>query len=130
MCENTKLDIYGKFFYNQREGINFAAAGDQYAIDDVRSRILRAGFRLSSTDKKWNRYGGISYDYEFGGQSNGTVNGNTVRSASIKGGTLRGEFGYCREATKTNPWKTDISLYGFTGKRRGFGGSVVFEYRF
>ena len=99
-------------------------------MNDVRSMVLRAGFRLSSTDRKWNRYGGIAYDYEFGGKSEGTVNGNAVRAASIKGGTLRGEFGYCREATKDNPWKTDISLYGFTGQRRGFGGSVAFEYRF
>ena len=126
----NKLELFGKYFYNQREGINFVAGADQYAIDDVRSRILRAGFRLSSTDKKWNRYGGIAYDYEFGGKSEGTVNGNAVRAASIKGGTLRGEFGYCREATKTNPWKTDISFYGFTGQRRGFGGSVAFEYHF
>ena len=128
--DGTKLEIYGKYFYNQREGINFVAGADQYKLDDVRSRVLRAGFRLSSTDKKWNRYGGLAYDYEFGGQSNGTVNGNAIRSASVKGGTLRGEFGYCREATKINPWKTDISLYGFTGQRRGFGGSVAFEYHF
>ena len=128
--DGTKLDIYGKYFYNEREGINFAAGADQYSLDKVRSRVLRAGFRLSSTDKKWNRYGGISYDYEFGGQSNGTVNGNAIRSASIKGGTIRGEFGYCREATKDNPWKTDISLFGSAGKHRGFGGSIAFEYRF
>ena len=128
--DGTKLDVYSKFFYNQREGINFAAAGDQYSIDEVRSRVLRAGFRLSSTDRKWNRYGGISYDYEFGGQSNGTVNGNQIRSASIKGGTVRGELGIRREATKDNPWKTDISLFGSAGKRRGFGGSIAFEYHF
>ena len=128
--DGTKLDVYSKFFYNQREGINFAAAGDQYSIDEVRSRVLRAGFRLSSTDRKWNRYGGISYDYEFGGQSNGTVNGNQIRAASIKGGTVRGELGIRREATKDNPWKTDISLFGSAGKRRGFGGSIAFEYHF
>ncbi|MBP5469099.1 MAG: hypothetical protein J6Z11_07630, partial [Candidatus Riflebacteria bacterium] len=128
--ENTKLDIYGKYFYNEREGINFAAGADQYSLDKVRSRVLRAGFRLSSTDRKWNRYGGLAYDYEFGGKSSGEVNGTPIRSASVKGGTLRGEFGYCREATKTNPWKTDISLYGFTGKRNGFGGNIAFEYHF
>ncbi|MBR4328351.1 MAG: hypothetical protein IKP71_00685, partial [Candidatus Riflebacteria bacterium] len=128
--ENTELEIFGKFFYNQREGFNFAAGADQYSIDDVRSRVLRAGFRLASTDKKWNRYGGIAYDHEFGGESRGTVNGTAIRSASIKGGTLRGEFGIRREATKTNPWKTDISLYGFTGKRQGFGGNIAFEYHF
>ena len=126
----TKLEIYGKYFYNQREGINFAAGADQYSLDDVRSRVLRAGFRYSTTERKWNRYGGVAFDHEFGGKSNGTVNGNAIRSASVKGGTIRGEFGYCREATKTNPWKTDISLYGFTGKRNGFGGSVAVEYHF
>ncbi|MBQ3644341.1 MAG: hypothetical protein II961_07055 [Candidatus Riflebacteria bacterium] len=128
--ENTELEIYGKFFYNEREGINFAAGADQYSLDKVRSRILRAGFRLASTDRKWNRYGGIAYDHEFGGESTGSVNGNAIRSASIKGGTLRGEFGIRREATKTNPWKTDISLYGFTGKRKGFGGNIAVEYHF
>ena len=128
--DGTKLEIFGKYFYNEREGINFAAGADQYKLDEVRSRVLRAGFRLSSTDKKWNHYGGVAYDHEFGGKANGTVNGTPVRAASIKGGTLRGEFGYCREATKTNPWKTDISLYGFTGKRNGFGGSVAVEYHF
>ena len=126
----TKLEIYGKYFYNQREGINFAAGADQYSLDEVRSRVLRAGFRYSTSDKKWNRYGGVAFDREFGGKANGTVNGTAIRSASIKGGTLRGEFGYCREATKTNPWKTDISLFGFTGKRNGFGGSVAVEYHF
>ncbi len=128
--ENTELEIFGKFFYNQREGINFAAGADQYKLDDVRSRVLRAGFCLASTDRKWNRYGGIAYDHEFGGESTGSVNGMAIRSASIKGGTIRGEFGIRREATKTNPWKTDISLYGFTGKRNGFGGNIAVEYHF
>ncbi|MBR4329342.1 MAG: hypothetical protein IKP71_05765 [Candidatus Riflebacteria bacterium] len=126
--ENTELEIYGKFFYNEREGIYFAAGADQYSLDKVRSRILRAGFRLASTDRKWNRYGGIAYDHEFGGESTGSVNGMAIRSASIKGGTIRGEFGFRREATKTNPWKTDFSLFGFTGKRKGFGGNIAFEY--
>ena len=128
--DNTKLDIYGKYFYNEREGINFAAGADQYLLDEVRSRVLRAGFRYSTTQRKWNCYGGLAFDHEFGGESRGTVNGTPIRSASVKGGTLRGEFGYCREATKTNPWKTDISLFGFTGKRQGFGGSVAVEYHF
>ena len=128
--DGTKLEIYGKYFYNEREGINFAAGADQYSLDEVRSRVLRAGFRYSTTQRKWNRYGGLSFDHEFGGESRGTVNGTAIRSASVKGGTLRGEFGYCHEATKTNPWKTDISLYGFTGKRNGFGGSIAVEYHF
>ena len=126
----SKLEIYSKFFYNQREGISFNAGPDHYCLEDIRSRVLRAGFKYGTTNKKWNSYGGLAYDYEFGGESKGTVNGTPIRSATIKGGTLRGEFGYCREATKTNPWKTDISIFGFTGKHKGVGGSIAVEYHF
>ena len=34
------------------------------------------------------------------------------------------------EATKTNPWKVDIGIFGYGGKHRGFGGSVNVAYMF
>jgi hypothetical protein len=34
------------------------------------------------------------------------------------------------EATKTNPWKVDIGIYGYGGKHRGIGGSVNVAYMF
>ena len=40
------------------------------------------------------------------------------------------ELGLRMEATKTNPWKVDISIYGYGGKHRGFGGNVGVAYRF
>ena len=60
----------------------------------------------------------------------GTVNGKEIRAASIKGSSVRGEFGMRMDATKDNPWSTDISLYGYGGKHRGFGGNVSVAYTF
>ena len=100
------------------------------ALDSVSSSVLRIGARYGSNDKKWNWYGGLAYEYEFDGESKGTVNGTEIRAASIKGSSVRAELGMRMDATKTNPWQTDISIYGYGGKHRGFGGSVNVAYTF
>ena len=124
------LDVYGKYFYTKRDGVDFASGGNNYSLDSVASSILRVGARYGTTDKKWNWYGGLAYEYEFDGKSEGTVDGVAIRSASIKGSSVRGEVGMRMSATKTNPWQTDISIYGYGGKHRGFGGSVNVAYMF
>ena len=124
------LDVYGKYFYTKRDGVDFASGGNNYSLDSVASSILRVGARYGTTDKKWNWYGGLAYEYEFDGKSEGTVDGVGIRAASIKGGSVRGEIGLRMSATKTNPWQTDISIYGYGGKHRGFGGSVNVAYMF
>ncbi len=121
------LDVYGKYFYTKRDGVDF---GNNYSLDSVASSILRVGARYGTTDKKWNWYGGLAYEYEFDGKSEGTVDGVGIRAASVKGGSVRGEIGLRMSATKTNPWQTDISIYGYGGKHRGFGGSVNVAYMF
>jgi hypothetical protein len=120
------LDVYGKYFYTKRDGVDFASGGNNYSLDSVASSILRVGARYGTTDKKWNWYGGLAYEYEFDGKSDGMG----IRAASVKGGSVRGEIGMRMNATKTNPWQTDISIYGYGGKHRGFGGSVNVAYMF
>jgi hypothetical protein len=129
--QKTKdLDVYGKFFYTRRNGVDFDAGGNHYSLDSVNSSLLRVGARYGSNDRKWNWYGGLAYEYEFGGESKGTVDGLAIRSASIKGASVRGEIGMRMEATKTNPWKVDIGIFGYGGKHRGFGGNVNVAYMF
>ena len=123
------LDVYGKFFYTRRDGAEFDAV-QHYKLDSVSSSVLRIGARYGSNDKKWNWYGGLAYEYEFDGEAKGTVNGTAIRAASIKGSSVRGEIGMRMDATKTNPWQTDISIYGYGGKHRGFGGNVSVAYTF
>ena len=123
------LDVYGKYFYTKRDGIEFDAI-QHYNLDSVASSVLRIGARYGSTDKLWNWYGGLAYEYEFDGEATGTVNGTAIRAASIKGSSVRGELGMKMSATKDNPWQADISIYGYGGKHRGFGGSVNVAYTF
>ena len=123
------LDVYGKYFYTKRDGVEFDAV-QHYNLDSVASSVLRIGARYGTTDKKWNWYGGLAYEYEFDGEAEGVVNGVAIRAASIKGSSVRGEIGMRMNATKTNPWQTDISIYGYGGKHRGFGGNVNVAYMF
>ena len=123
------LDVYGKFFYTKRDGAEFDAV-QRYDLDSVTSSVLRIGARYGTSDKRWNWYGGLAYEYEFDGGATGKVNGTAIRSASVKGSSVRGELGMRMDATKTNPWQTDISLYGYAGKHRGFGGKVNVAYTF
>jgi len=124
------LDVYGKYFYTKRNGVSFEAGTDHYDLDSVASSILRIGARYGSTDKKWNWYGGLAYEYEFDGEANGTVNDTAIRAANVKGGSVRGEIGLRIDATTDNPWKADIAVYGYGGKHRGFGGNVTVAYTF
>ena len=123
------LDVYGKYFYTKRDGVEYDAK-QHYNLDSVASSLLRIGARYGSTDKLWNWYGGLAYEYEFDGEATGTVNGTAIRAASIKGSSVRGELGMKMSATKDNPWQADISIYGYGGKHRGFGGSVNVAYTF
>ena len=124
------LDVYGKYFHMKRDGMNFTAGEDVYSLDSVTSSVLRVGARYGATDKKWNWYGGLAYEYEFDGRAEGTVNGNAIRAAGVKGSSVRGEIGLRMFAGQVSPWQADISLYGYAGKRRGAGGSVSVAYTF
>ena len=131
---NHDLDVYGKFFYTRRNGVNFDAGVNHYDLDSVASSLLRVGARYGSNDKKWNWYGGLAYEYEFDGESTGTVSTGgisaAIRSASIKGSSVRAELGVRMEASKTNPWKADIGIYAYGGRHRGFGGTLTLMYMF
>ncbi|WP_093730102.1 AIDA repeat-containing protein [Succiniclasticum ruminis] len=129
-----RLDVYGKYFYTRREGVSFDAGANHYDLDSVSSSLLRIGARYGTTVKRWNWYGGLAFEYEFDGKSEGTVstggNSAAIRAASVKGGSVWGEIGLRMDATKDNPWKADIAIYGYGGKHRGFGGNVTVSYTF
>ncbi|MDY6292157.1 MAG: ESPR-type extended signal peptide-containing protein [Succiniclasticum sp.] len=123
------LDVYARYFHMKREGVSFDAGG-HFDLDSVTSSVLRVGARYGATDKKWNWYGGLAYEYEFDGKSTGRADGAPIRAASMEGGSVRGEIGLRMNSSKTNPWKADISLTAHAGKHRGFGGNVSVAYTF
>ena len=123
------LDVYARYFHMKRDGVSFEAGG-HFDLDSVTSSVLRVGARYGATNKKWNWYGGLAYEYEFDGKSTGRADGAPIRAASMEGGSVRAEIGLRMEASKTNPWKADINLSGYAGKRRGISGNVGVAYTF
>ncbi len=127
--DDHELDLYGKYFYTQRDGISFDAGG-RYNLDKVTSNVLRVGMRYGMTGKKWNWFSGLAYEYEFDGKATGTADGAEIRAADISGGSLRAEVGVEMKPSEDSPWSMRMSAEGYCGERQGFGGTLSLTYAF
>ncbi|MBE6095006.1 MAG: autotransporter outer membrane beta-barrel domain-containing protein [Schwartzia succinivorans] len=117
------VDVYGKYFYNRRNGVSFDAGG-HYDLDAVTSSVLRVGARYILKRNKWNFYAGAAYEHEFDGKANGTADGVAIRGADTSGGSFRGEIGATVKPGENSPWNIDLNVSGFAGKKQGFTGGV------
>ncbi len=126
----AKVDIYGKYFYNRKAGVRFAAGPDDYVLDDVTSHIMSLGVRYMMKRDKWDFYGEMAYEQEFGGRATGTVDGFSIREADTSGGSLFMELGAILRPTELSPWSLDLNLSGFAGKKRGLSGGIAAVYHF
>ena len=123
------VDVYGKYFYNRRNGVSFDAGG-HYDLDAVTSSVLRVGARYIVKRNKWNFYAGAAYEHELDGKANGTADGVAIRSADTSGGSFRGEIGATVKPGENSPWNIDLNVRGFAGKKQGFTGGVSVAFMF
>ncbi len=123
------LDVYGKYFYNRRNGVSFDAGG-HYDLDAVTSQVVRVGARYTVKQDKWNFYGGVAYEHELDGKASGTVDGFAIRGADTSGGSFRGEIGATMKPGDNSPWSLDLNVSGFAGKKQGFTGGVSVAFMF
>jgi hypothetical protein len=130
LANGDAVDVYGKFFYNRRNGVSFTANKSNFDLDAVTSEVLRVGARYTMKREKWNFYGGLAYEHEFGGEATGTVDGLAIRSADIKGGSARLELGATMKPDKNTPWSLDLNVAGFAGKKQGVSGGVAVTFAF
>lgn len=128
------LDVYGKYFYTHVGGDSFRAGDVDYQLDDLNSSLLRIGARLNNRSGRNNYYCGLAWDYEFDGESRGTVSAAglsaNIRKADIGGSSMMAEAGWKLEATKDSPWDVNLSLQAYTGQHKGIGGNVFVGYHF
>ena len=123
------VDVYGKYFYNRRNSVDFNAGG-HYDLDAVTSSVLRLGARYIVKRNKWNFYAGAAYEHEFDGKANGTADGVAIRGADTSGGSFRGELGATVKPGENSPWNIDLNVSGFAGKKQGFTGGVSVAFMF
>lgn len=128
------LDVYGKYFYTHVGGDSFRAGEADYRLDDLNSSLLRIGARMDNRSGRNNYYCGLAWDYEFDGESNGTVSAAglqaDIRKADIGGSSMMAEAGWKLEATKDSPWDVSLSVRAYAGQHKGIGGNVVVGYHF
>lgn len=128
------LDVYGKYFYTHVGGDSFRAGDVDYRLDDLNSSLLRIGARLNNRSGRNNYYCGLAWDYEFDGESRGTVSAAglsaNIRKADIGGSSMMAEAGWKLEATKDSPWDVNLSMQAYTGQHKGIGGNVFVGYHF
>ena len=124
------VDVYGKYFYNRKNSMDFNVNGDNYNLDAVNSQIFRLGARYTIKGSRWDFYGDLSYEHEFDGKATGTVNGLAIRGADTSGGSVRLEIGTSLVPSEKSPWNVDLNLTAYAGKKQGIKGGVSLKYSF
>lgn len=128
------LDVYGKYFYTHLGGDSFRVGEADYRLDSLNSSLLRLGARMNHRSGWNNYYYGLAWDYEFDGESNGTVSAAglsaKIRKADIGGSSLMAEAGWKLEANRDNPWEVSLSTQAYAGQHKGIGGNVYMAYHF
>lgn len=128
------LDVYGKYFHTHMGSDSFMADEVKYDLDSVDSDLLRIGVRVNNRSGRNNFFYGLAWDYEFDGESKGTVSAAglsaPIRRADAGGSSAMLELGWKQEATKESPWDLRLTVRGFAGEHRGLGGNVYIGYHF
>ena len=133
LTNSNELDIFARGIWAKTAGNDIVLNGIQTHFDSVTSLRTQVGFKdnikFSDTSKL---YVGATYQYEFDGESKGTLSLPTFGSADIaspklKGSTGIGEIGYVYE---TNSIKFEVGAKGYVGKEKGYSGNLGVTFKF
>ena len=130
VAHGNVVDVYGKYFYNRKNGVDFTVNGDDYKLDDVTSQIFRIGARYTMKREKWNFYGDAAYEHELDGKASGRVNGAGIRGVDTSGGSFRLELGAELRPDNKTPWSLNLNVTGYAGKKQGVQGGISLKYMF
>ena len=130
VANGNVVDVYGKYIYNRKNGVDFTVNGDDYKLDDVTSQIFRIGARYTMKREKWNFYGDAAYEHELDGKAGGRVNGAGIRGVDTSGGSFRLELGAELRPDNKTPWSLNLNVTGYAGKKQGVQGGLSLKYMF
>lgn len=129
-ADNT-VDAYLKYFYTHQSGdtVTLNPGLGTLDFDSVDSNRIRIGSRLThKINNKDSIYGGLAYQYEFGGEARATYNGTATPAPSVKGSSGMLELGYILKAS--DKVSLDFGVTGWAGKQRGITGQIGALWKF
>ncbi len=124
ITDNSTIDTYVKYLWSRQNGDSPVINGVRFDLDEISSRRLRAGFRYKQ-DKTENlkAYAGLAYEHEFAGTASGHVDEHKLLEPDIKGGSAMAELGV-QYQKQGSPWKIDLGLQGFTGRKESISANL------
>lgn len=125
---HNTLDGYLKYFYSHQGGDNVTMHGsisgdENWSFSSINSHRLRLGARIThEIDDKNSFYGGLAYQFEFGGKATAHYNGGSTPSPSVRGGSGMMELGW--QVKPGGPVTVDLGVTGWVGKQRGVSAQI------
>lgn len=105
--------------------------GENLQFSALNSQRVNTGVTVTyHATPKLDVISGVAYEYEFDGKAKGTIDGDNIDSAGIKGSTGIGEVGIRITPTKEKNLSMDMKLSGYSGKREGVAGGLSVKYAF
>lgn len=131
LADGDQLDVYARYHHTKVDGDSFTvAAGDVYNLDKVYSDKIRLGGRYQDNlNEAVKVYYGAAWEYEFSGESEGSVKGYAMEKSDLGGSTFVGELGLLMN-NPGSAWTVDMALQAYGGQREGIGGKVQATYHF
>ncbi|MDR1132513.1 MAG: autotransporter outer membrane beta-barrel domain-containing protein, partial [Synergistaceae bacterium] len=129
---NASIELYAQGRYTHIDGDSFVTSfGDEVRVDGMDSLRSRVGVKFSrkNTAGTIKAFAGAAWEHEFKGQAAGFLGGDGITNPpSLKGGSLFGELGLQADAGKNT--SVNVSTYGYSGAKTGWGITLGLEHRF
>ena len=129
--DGGNVDTYVKYLWNRQNSDSIKIEDDTFELDTINSHRLRAGFRYNGKEnnKGIKFYGGLAYEYEFDGVASGRMGEYAILEPDFKGGSGMAELGI-KYHKANSPWKVELGVTGYTGKRDSIGANLSAWYEF
>ncbi|MDR1035871.1 MAG: hypothetical protein LBT40_04700 [Deltaproteobacteria bacterium] len=121
VTDSTSIDFCGNWLFTRQGGNEHVACGERIRFDDVSSRRLRAGIRLTAAIPGTVKpFFGVGCEHELDGRARARIRDLPADVPELKGGSGIGEIGLSVAATDS--LTLDIGVLGSAGTRPASAG--------
>ena len=134
VSETTTISPYARYIvsYLGSDKVNAGdSENDRYKANANVSHTLRAGVKVKTQfAQNFLFVGGLAVDETMGAKAKGRISGYDLKTLSVNGTTGVGELKLQATPSSTSPWKFEVGVKGYAGKRRGVSGEATVNYTF
>ena len=134
VSDTTTISPYARYIvsYLGSDKVNAGdSENDRYKANANVSHTLRAGVKVKTQfAQNFLFVGALAVDETMGAKAKGRISGYDLKTLSVNGTTGVGELKLQATPSSTSPWKFEVGVKGYAGKRRGVSGDATVSYTF